>query len=122
MIYVMSDIHGNSKRFDSILAQINLQPEDTLYILGDVVDRYPDGIAILQRIMKMPNVQMLLGNHEYMLLNFLAGGNHDEVDWKLCDWSGVRRLWFDNGGMPTYYAIKTPVSYTHLTLPTMAVV
>ncbi len=67
MIYVTSDIHGNSKRFDSILEQINLQPEDTLYILGDVVDRYPDGIAILQRIMKMPNVQMLLGNHEYTL-------------------------------------------------------
>ena len=57
MIYVMSDIHGNSKRFDSILNQINLQPEDTLYILGDVVDRYPDGIRILRRIMKMPNVK-----------------------------------------------------------------
>lgn len=37
---------------------------NTLYILGDVVDRYPDGIAILQRIMKMPIVKMLLGNHE----------------------------------------------------------
>ena len=68
MIYVMSDIHGNSKRFDSVLKQINLQPEDTLYILGDVVDRYPDGIRILRRIMKMPNVKMLLGNHEYMML------------------------------------------------------
>ena len=64
----MSDIHGNSKRFDSVLKQINLQPEDTLYILGDVVDRYPDGIRILRRIMKMPNVKMLLGNHEYMML------------------------------------------------------
>ena len=37
MIYVMSDIHGQSRRFDSILSQINLQPEDTLYILGDVM-------------------------------------------------------------------------------------
>ena len=35
MIYVMSDIHGNSKRFDSVLSQIDLKPEDTLYILGD---------------------------------------------------------------------------------------
>ena len=69
MIYVMSDIHGHRSRFDSVMYQI--QPEDTLYVLGDVIDRYPDGIGILQQLMKMPNVQMLLGNHEYMMLNTL---------------------------------------------------
>lgn len=63
MTYVLSDIHGNLQRFESILAQINLQPDDTLYILGDVIDRYPDGIKILRRIMKMPNARMLIGNH-----------------------------------------------------------
>ena len=31
MIYVMSDIHGQKRRFDSVMKQINLQPEDTLY-------------------------------------------------------------------------------------------
>ena len=40
----MSDIHGNARRFNSIMQQIDLQPEDTLYVLGDVIDRYPDGI------------------------------------------------------------------------------
>ena len=44
MTYVLSDIHGNMANFKSILQQIDLQPEDTLYVLGDVVDRYPDGI------------------------------------------------------------------------------
>jgi len=29
MIYVMSDIHGHRRRFDSVMKQINLQPEDT---------------------------------------------------------------------------------------------
>ena len=28
MIYVMSDIHGNKRRFESILEQIALQAED----------------------------------------------------------------------------------------------
>ena len=55
MIYVMSDIHGNAIRFNSIMTQIDLQPEDTLYILGDVIDRYPDGIRILRLLMSMPN-------------------------------------------------------------------
>ena len=39
MIYVMSDIHGNLARFESIMMQIELKPTDTLYILGDIVDR-----------------------------------------------------------------------------------
>ena len=71
MIYVMSDIHGNSRRFNSIMEQIQLKDTDTLYILGDVIDRYPDGIRILRKLMKMNNVKMLLGNHEYMMLKAL---------------------------------------------------
>ena len=55
MIYVLSDIHGNQRRFASIMGQINLQPEDTLYVLGDVIDRHPGGIRILRRLMAMPN-------------------------------------------------------------------
>ena len=79
MIYVLSDIHGNERRFNSILKQINLQNEDTLYILGDVIDRHPDGIRILRKIMSMPNVKMLLGNHEYMMLRAL-GHPYDPYD------------------------------------------
>ena len=72
MTYVLSDIHGNMANFKSILQQIDLQPEDTLYVLGDVVDRYPDGIRIIRMIMSMPNAKMLLGNHEYMMLKALT--------------------------------------------------
>ena len=68
MIYVMADIHGSLRRFNSIMRQINLQPEDKLYVIGDVIDRHPDGIPILLELMAMPNVVMLLGNHEYMML------------------------------------------------------
>lgn len=71
MIYVMSDIHGNITGFEDILSQIELRPEDTLYILGDVIDRGKHGIEILIRIMNSTNIKMLLGNHEYMLLNSL---------------------------------------------------
>ena len=71
MIYVLSDIHGNAIRYNSIIEQINLQEMDTLYILGDVIDRYPDGIKILREIMKKDNIKMLLGNHEYMMLEAL---------------------------------------------------
>jgi len=104
MIYVTSDIHGNRRRFDSILSQVNLQNEDTLYILGDVIDRHPDGIKILRQIMKMPNVKMLLGNHEFMLLNALY---FEQTDYGPA-WHNDRRLqlWYRNGGEVTHNYLK----------------
>lgn len=102
MIYVMADIHGNMRRFQSILSQINLQPDDTLYILGDVIDRHPDGIRILRKIMASPNMQMLLGNHEYMMLRAL-GIPFDESDWDTAyDPSDCLYVWYRNGGGVTH--------------------
>ena len=104
MTYVLSDIHGNLRRFESIMEQINLQPTDTLYILGDVVDRFPDGIKILRRIMKMPNAKMLLGNHEHMMINAIG----DCFDSKSHRYMGDRelRLWYRNGGQVTHEYLK----------------
>ena len=105
MTYVLSDIHGNLRRFESIMKQINLQPDDTLYILGDVVDRYPHGVKILRQIMKMPNVKMLIGNHEYMMLKAIghckdAADEKENTNWR------ERRLWYRNGGMITHEYLK----------------
>ena len=97
MHYVLSDIHGNTRRFDSVMAQIDLRPEDTLYVLGDVIDRYPDGGRILRRLMGMPNVRMLLGNHEYMMLDALYDG-WSEKPAPFSHWTQEQRLylWYEN--------------------------
>lgn len=102
MIYVMSDIHGNIRRFKSVMKQIRLRPEDTLYVLGDVVDRHPDGIRILKKIMSMPNAIMLLGNHEYMMLRalgcpFPSPGYKDDLPIE-----AAVRHWYRNGGEVTH--------------------
>ena len=39
MIYVMSDIHGMYEKYEKMLKQIDLSEKDTLYVLGDIVDR-----------------------------------------------------------------------------------
>lgn len=103
MLYVMSDIHGNLRRFQSVLAQICLQPDDTLYILGDVIDRHPDGIAILRQIMAAPNMELLLGNHEYMLLRAL-GVPYDAGE--SCDPPRCIATWYHNGGAVTHEALS----------------
>ena len=105
MTYVLSDIHGNLQRFESIMTQINLQTNDTLCVLGDVIDRYAGGIKILRQIMKMPNAKMLIGNHEYMMLNAI-GHCKDAAEEKENTNRREKRLWYRNGGMITHEQLK----------------
>lgn len=114
MIYVLSDIHGNKENFDSILERINLHKDDSLYILGDVIDRYPYGIQLLQQIMEMPNVHMLLGNHEWMMMKALGicyQGMKDmiDTDGTYQSYESEKELfshWYENDGEVTYEAWK----------------
>ena len=59
MNYVVSDIHGYYDKYTSLLSFIRFSDNDKLYILGDVIDRGPDGLKLLQDIMERPNVEHL---------------------------------------------------------------
>ena len=77
-----------------MLKKIQFSEDDILILLGDVIDRGPDGIALLLEIMEMPNVIMLLGNHEYMMLQYLSPeATSTEI-----------RRWNRNGNTPTLAA------------------
>ena len=70
MIYATSDLHGYPlERFQALLKKAGFGDDDFLFVLGDVIDRYGDGgVAMLRWMMAQPNVELLLGNHEGMLL------------------------------------------------------
>lgn len=71
MTYVISDLHGYPlEKLKMLLAKANFGEDDFLYILGDVVDRNNDGgVEILEWLLSQYNVQLILGNHEAMLLS-----------------------------------------------------
>lgn len=71
MIYVISDLHGYPlPRFLQLLKKADFSEDDFLFILGDVIDRNGDGgVAMLRWLLWQPNVELLLGNHEAMLLS-----------------------------------------------------
>lgn len=71
MNYVMSDLHGCLKEYRQALRAIRFSDADTLYVLGDVIDRGPDSVGLLRDMMLRPNVIPLIGNHEYMALRVL---------------------------------------------------
>ena len=72
MTYVMSDLHGCYAEYLRALETIDLQEDDTLYILGDILDRGPEPVRLLQDIMARSNVILLVGNHEYMAMRVLS--------------------------------------------------
>ncbi len=54
--------------FIELLEKIKLQETDTLYILGDILDRGPHPVKLLRKLMEMPNAICIAGNHELMAL------------------------------------------------------
>ena len=83
---VCSDLHGIYGLWEQIKA--DLQPDDTLYFLGDAIDRGPDGWKILKEMLTDSRVQMICGNHEDMMIDALINNEFN--------------LWFYNGGKVTY--------------------
>ena len=78
MIYCISDIHGCYDEFMELLKKINFNENDTLYVLGDAIDRGPKSIETLQFIMQTSNVHFLIGNHEKMMLDYYDGNDIHE--------------------------------------------
>lgn len=69
----ISDIHGCHKTFLALLDQLSLSHADTLYLLGDYVDRGPDSKAVIDTIWSLQAegyaIECLMGNHESMTVD-----------------------------------------------------
>jgi serine/threonine protein phosphatase 1 len=82
-LIAIGDIHGCHKALRGLLAAVAPQPDDTVVLLGDYVDRGPDSrrvIDLLVELKSQTNVVALQGNHEEMMLNVL-GGKLDHAIW-----------------------------------------
>lgn len=108
MIYVMSDIHGYYNKYIDVLNNINLQDNDTLYILGDVVDKGEYGCKILLDMMKHHNIIALLGNHDNMAKTFLSKLIDKDIDINKIDKSFKRNMieWVRYEGKNTFNEFK----------------
>ena len=105
MIYVTSDIHGYPlKKFKELLKKAGFSDGDFLFVLGDVIDRGEEGVDILEWLMYQPNIELILGNHEAMLLScdFLF---EEITDASICQLTPDRMAllshWRRNGAEPT---------------------
>ena len=97
--FAISDIHGCHQTFSALLDTLQLTKEDELYILGDLIDRGPNSIAVIDQVLKMVEegykVTTLMGNHEWMFMQAL-----DETIPYCWDWRRYQ-AWVKNGGVTT---------------------
>lgn len=73
---VISDIHGNLKDYEKLLEKVDYQPkEDRLILLGDLVEKGPENLKTLRKIMKQAEdgeeLVVLMGNCDFVAKNFL---------------------------------------------------
>jgi len=106
MTYVMSDIHGQYEKYAAMLEKINLSEDDTLYVLGDIVDRGEEPMRILCDMSMRVNVIPIMGNHEHMADHVLRLVNVEITDQSIeTNWSAdtIRAVneWYGNGGYLT---------------------
>ncbi len=76
-LLAIGDIHGCLDLFDRLLDQVAPGPDDRLILLGDLIDRGPDSFGVIERVLALrpvlPQLTVLRGNHEQMLLDYLTG-------------------------------------------------
>ncbi|QDV11857.1 Serine/threonine-protein phosphatase 1 [Rosistilla oblonga] len=75
-LIAIGDIHGCSDALQTLIKAIDPTPDDTLVVLGDVVDRGSatrQAVDMLLEIAQQSQLIALQGNHEEMMLRVLDG-------------------------------------------------
>jgi serine/threonine protein phosphatase 1 len=81
--FVATDLHGCFRTFRHLVEQeLHLRPTDTLYLLGDYVNKGPDSGGVLEYLMLLQDfgfqIHSLRGNHDQELLD-AAHGRHEKM-------------------------------------------
>ncbi len=126
--FAVGDVHGHVDPLVAVLRDVGLLDERgrwsggdaRLWFVGDLVDRGPDGVAVIELVMRLQregDVRCLLGNHEASLVAAFRFGDLE------CDVPGVtfRTVWEANGGVEHDLARLMPEHVTWIeSLPAVA--
>lgn len=82
--YVTSDAHGHVRALDRALELAQIGSDDVLYVLGDMVDRGPDSMGVVNLVRSLPNAVVLAGNHEMLMVaGMRASDSREKAGWQL---------------------------------------
>ncbi len=95
-VLAISDIHGNLAMLKGVLAKVGFQAGDVLILVGDLLEKGQDSLAVLRYLMELSNthtVYPLCGNCDHIDRAFLEGRRGaDENLWPVFRFWGERAL------------------------------
>ena len=111
MTYVMSDLHGQYHKYLKMLDVIDFTDSDVMYVIGDVVDRGPQSVELLQDMSMRANVFPIIGNHdltarmvlEKLCVEITEDNYENHLSPEVMD---LLSLWLLDGGQSTLDSFK----------------
>jgi serine/threonine protein phosphatase 1 len=83
--FVCADIHGHLEPLIELLNKVNFDDNDKLILLGDLCDRGPDTYELIEFLMKIKNLVLIKGNHDYYFQQYLKGN-----EWFIHNWGSKK--------------------------------
>jgi len=110
---IIGDVHGHYKGLMTLFDAIAPGDDDQVYFLGDLIDRGPDSIHVVNFV-QQNGFNCLLGNHEQLMLDSFPNGR---------PFTPALQAWLYSGGRATVASYgETGILLDHLdwmkTLPT----
>lgn len=115
-ILVTGDIHGHLALLESLLGRAGFCERDYLFIIGDIVEKGPDSLGALRRVMKLSerdNVTVLTGNVDAWRVSMLDRLNNPGAAESFYKYLIKMRKWkgtslFDEMARETSLAVDSP--------------
>ena len=71
---IIGDIHGCIDELKALINQLELNPNDSLFFIGDLINKGPDSVGVVQylyALSKTYSISLILGNHEEKFLRYM---------------------------------------------------
>ncbi len=105
-VFAVGDVHGCANELRTVLNKLPLHPDCTIVFLGDYIDRGPQSREVVDTILELSKsyeVIPLMGNHESMLLKFIADPESEDA-----------AMFIYNGGSATLASYRTGPDEYHI--------
>ena len=91
---ILADIHGNIHALEAVLADLALWQPDAIIVNGDMVNRVPHSVAVMERLNTLAHAQpvtqpvnvtqpvtLVMGNHDDLMRKWLERAEDLPADW-----------------------------------------
>ncbi len=87
----IGDVHGCYDELIALCEHMCLTPEDHLYFVGDLINKWPKSLEVVEWVRNRPNTWSVIGNHEYFSLM-----TSENLEKTLSEWADSMSEWRKN--------------------------